>query len=390
LKVNDFGHAFIFGKFSRFEKLTANYLLIIKGIRVISGVFFVGMIILLIIGIFHHRYKLKKLFNPTKIVAVIVAHNEEDSIGLVLDSCLDAHFNEVYLVADSCTDRTVEIAKSKSAHILEVNKKSKTLSLNATIPVIVTKEGKNSFYMFFDSGNIFKSSLLNDILPFIQAYPILQLRTRNLNKDSWVSRMFVIMSAFYFKVQNALMNLHLSTILAGFGWGAYGWVFRKYPFECNSVVDDFEYTLEVGLTIAYISTIDIFDEKTDDFIVSFKQRLRWTRGYFYEFFIELKKFKQKPYLLLIPLTLLFWIFSLFGLIKSVNLTFVISSFILNTLVFLATLDREDIKSLKPYDLFTFYFFNLTSLIIILFALFTFKDLSWYRTPHKGIVLKKTD
>lgn len=374
----------------RLQKLTPYLALISKYIQIIGSLLFVGMVIIIIIGLFRHRYKLSRQFNPAKIVAIIPAHNEENSIGLVIDSCKNSNFDRVYVIADSCTDNTVEIAKNKGVHVLTVNKKSKALSLAAMIPFIVEEEGKESFYMFFDAGNIFESTLLKNLLPYIQSFPILQVRVRNANSSSWVARMFIIMSAYYFKFQNALMNLHLSSIIAGSGWGAYGWVFQKYPFECVSVVDDFEYSLKMGLPIAYVSSVNIYDEKTDDFVVSFKQRLRWNRGYFYELLMETRAFKSKPYFLFIPLSLLFWIISLFGLMKNVNPVFLILSVLVNAVLYLSTLDMEDLKYLRPYDLITFYFFNLTNIFVIFISLITFKNLNWYRTPHKGVSLRKTD
>jgi hypothetical protein len=84
--------------------------------------------------------------------------------------------------------------------------------------MIIDAEGVNSLYMFFDAGNYFREDFLEKVLPYIKSYPIVQFRTRNTNFTSWASRMFVIMSAFSFKIQIAINNLEFSAILSGFEW----------------------------------------------------------------------------------------------------------------------------------------------------------------------------
>ncbi|MGB9694968.1 MAG: glycosyltransferase [Caldisericaceae bacterium] len=364
------------------------YLIFANVIDIASTIFLIGLVILIIIGLFRRNARLTKKYKPSRVVAVLTVHNEEDSIGILIDSCKSAKFGSIYVIADQCTDRTVEAAEGRGVAVIPVSKKSKSLALKEALPAIISREGEEAFYMFFDAGNAFQSTIVDELMPYIESYPVLQVRTRNLNNDSWVSRMYVIMSGFYFRVQNALMNLGMSTILAGFGWGAYGWVLKKYPLQCKSIVDDFEYTLIVNMSVAYIPTISVYDEKTDSFKISFRQRLRWYRGYFFELFMDFNHFRNKPYLIFIPLSLLFWLISILGVSRSFNLNFLIYSILFNSLIYLAALDAQDLRNLKYYDLLIFYFFNLTNILVILYAVFTFKDVSWYRTPHKGIVLSK--
>jgi hypothetical protein len=241
--------------------------------------------------------------------------------------------------------------------------------------------------MFFDAGNVFDKDFLKKALPYIKAYPIIQFRTRNANYTHWVSRMFVIMSAFFFKIQIALNNLGLSAILSGFGWGAYGWVLKEFPYEVKSITDDFEYTVRVKYNVQYVDCISVYDEKPESFIVSFKQRLRWIRGYFYLLFTDIKSFRNKPYLILLPLSFVLWLISIFVLILDWNILTVVSSFVVNSIMFFVTLDKIDFKMIKFYDIFTFFFFNATNIIVILIALFTFFNTKWFRTPHTGKVEK---
>lgn len=361
---------------------------IINAINFLSTLTFIGLIVLVLLGLIRKQPKPSERYKPEKIVSIVTAHNEESSIGIIIDSCINAKFDEIYLVADACTDRTVEIANSKGVNVIEVNKHSKSKALNEAIPVILEKLGENAFYMFFDAGNYVPKDFLSNAIPFIKAYPIIQFRTRNANFKTWVSRMFVIMSAFFFKIQEALNNLSLSAILSGFGWGAYGFVLKEYPYSCKSITDDFEYSLKVKYNIIYINSVSVYDEKPEDFITSFKQRLRWIRGYFYELFFDLKNFKYKPYFLFLPVSFLSWIISIIALIINFHIITIVSSFVVNSLLFWFALDREDLNMVRFYDVIDFFFFNLTNLVIIFIAVFTCKNTKWFKTPHKGIVETK--
>ena len=243
---------------------------------------FVGVVLLIVLGMFKKKEKLKENFSPKSINAVIIVHNEEDAVAAVVDSCLKAHFDDVYLILDACTDNTLNVAKTRPVKIIQVNERSKSKALNVALPLIIKRASTEAFYVFFDAGNYIEENFLKKALPFIKSYPIIQFRTRNANHRSIVSRMFLIMNAFYFKIQNALNMLNFSAMLCGFGWGAYGWVLNEYPYRCKSLVDDFEYTLKVGYNVKYIDAVDIHDEKPDSFYISCQERLRWMRGYFYE------------------------------------------------------------------------------------------------------------
>jgi len=360
---------------------------ILNIINIFSTFTFIGLILLILLGLIKKRGKVQEKFFPTRIVAVIPAHNEEDSIALVINSAVNAGFDKVYLIGDACTDNTVNIAKELGVEVIEVNARSKPKALNWALPQIIEKEGINAFFMFFDAGNVFDKDFLKKALPYIKAYPIIQFRTRNANYTHWVSRMFVIMSAFFFKIQIALNNLGLSAILSGFGWGAYGWVLKEFPYEVKSITDDFEYTVRVKYNVQYVDCISVYDEKPESFIVSFKQRLRWIRGYFYLLFTDIKSFRNKPYLILLPLSFVLWLISIFVLILDWNILTVVSSFVVNSIMFFVTLDKIDFKMIKFYDIFTFFFFNATNIIVILIALFTFFDTKWFKTPHAGKVEK---
>ena len=67
-----------------------------------------------------------------KISVIIPAHNEEKTISKCLDSIYNQTFKdfECVVVADACTDRTAEVAKSYGAKVIEANVHNDGLSRN--------------------------------------------------------------------------------------------------------------------------------------------------------------------------------------------------------------------------------------------------------------------
>ena len=73
----------------------------------------------------------KGVFKIKKVVSLIPCYNEEQGIGIVIDSiprlALDAlgYGIEVLVIDNNCTDRTSEIAKSKGARVIKEHKQGK-------------------------------------------------------------------------------------------------------------------------------------------------------------------------------------------------------------------------------------------------------------------------
>lgn len=76
-----------------------------------------------------------------RVVAVIAAHNEESCIGATLQSLAEQtrRPDEVFVVADRCSDRTAEIARSFGARVFETsgNRHRKAGALNQALAVVI-------------------------------------------------------------------------------------------------------------------------------------------------------------------------------------------------------------------------------------------------------------
>jgi cellulose synthase/poly-beta-1,6-N-acetylglucosamine synthase-like glycosyltransferase len=348
----------------------------------IFGYLFIIAIVLFIeLGKVKRKVPINKRYSVDKFIAIIPAHNEVNVIVNSIKSAQKARFDRVIVILDNCTDNTPVIAKGLGCETIFVNYRSKGMALSFAIPKIVEKYGENSFYMFFDADNVIEDGYISKIKPYVETYPVIQTNVYNLNFDGVLPRMYILMNAIYLRFQKALTLLKLSSLISGYGWGAYGWVFKKYKFDCHSVVEDLEYTLKLPLKVVFIDDATVFDEKPTEFVPSFKQRLRWYRGYFYNAFREkgiVKNVYTTPVVIFCMLGIAGFIMALpEPLSISVPFAFVF----LHTLIFLLSLNEREIKDVKRYDIFILIFFNLTNLIAIIFAMFTNSKSEWESTPH---------
>ncbi|MGC9125315.1 MAG: glycosyltransferase family 2 protein, partial [Caldisericaceae bacterium] len=214
-------------------------------------------------------------------------------------------------------------------------------------PEIVEKYGQSTFYMIFDADNVIEENYIEHIKPYIESYPVIQTNLYNLNVEGLIPRMYILMNGINLRIQKALTLLGFSSIIQGYGWGAYGWVFEKHKFDCNSILEDFEYTLKLPLKVTFVEEATVRDEKPTQFAASFRQRLRWYRGYFYTVFKE-NGITKNLYTIPIIVILTFGIASfLLGLPDPLYISIPVVTFVLHTLIFLLPLNARELKDVKP-------------------------------------------
>lgn len=334
-------------------------------------------------------------YQATHTVAVIAAHNEQSVINGIITDCEAAGFSEIVVVADRCTDETATIAASHGARIIFVDCGSKTKALNQAIPQVVLHKDNSAVIMFFDADTHIDSDYLARILPYFQTHDMVQSRVRNLNTNSWVSRMYLIMMGSWGRFQDALTVCHASNILCGTGWGARAATLKRWPQDCRTLTEDLEYTGITRARIYFARDVDMWDEKPSNFGVSMRQRTRWVRGAWQVIFTRARDFDpRKWYVLAIPIVnswfcLLFFKSVLFTRSSFVAwlFSFVMSS-VINMIYYAMLLDRRDLARLSMWDLLSYTAWCMTNYPIVLYGLVTWRVSSWYRTPHVGGVVDK--
>ncbi|MGB9694267.1 MAG: glycosyltransferase, partial [Fervidobacterium sp.] len=296
-------------------------------------------------------------------------------------SCQRAGFDKVVVILDNCTDGTPAVASKLGCDTIVTDLKSKGKCLTFAIPLITEQYGEDSFYMIFDADNVVDEDYVRKVKEYVETYPLIQTNLYNLNTSGIIPRMYIIMDAIYLRIQKALTLLGISSIISGYGWGAYGWVFSRYKFECSSVLEDFEYTVKIPLKVVFISDATVRDEKPTEFLPSFRQRLRWYRGYFYTVFKEKGAAKNVFTVPLILVSALGILSFLISLPEPLYLSIPLVVFAIHTFIFLLSLNKMELKDVKRFDIFLMFFFNMTNLYAILLAMFTSNKTDWTKTSH---------
>ncbi|KRB73253.1 hydrolase [Nocardioides sp. Root190] len=110
-------------------------------------------------GIFH---------GPVTLTVLVPAHNEEEAISGTLASLLEqSHRPErVIVVADNCTDRTAEIARSLGVEVVETigNTHKKAGALNQALTRILPGQGENDLVMVMDADTSLDEGFLASVV----------------------------------------------------------------------------------------------------------------------------------------------------------------------------------------------------------------------------------
>ncbi|HWJ10741.1 MAG TPA: glycosyltransferase family 2 protein [Nocardioides sp.] len=106
-------------------------------------------------GVFH---------GPVTITVLVPAHNEEQAIGATLASLReqDPPPDRVVVVADNCTDRTVEIARACGVDVVETvgNRHKKAGALNQALAALLPGQRENDLVMVMDADTVLDPGFL--------------------------------------------------------------------------------------------------------------------------------------------------------------------------------------------------------------------------------------
>ena len=106
-------------------------------------------------GVFH---------GDVTVTVLIPAHNEEELVGATINSLMmQSHKPErVIVVADNCTDRTVEIALERGVEVYETidNTKKKAGALNQVLSQLLPGLGENDTVMIMDADTVLRQDFI--------------------------------------------------------------------------------------------------------------------------------------------------------------------------------------------------------------------------------------
>ncbi|GHT81591.1 N-acetylglucosaminyltransferase [Actinomycetota bacterium] len=247
---------------------------------------------------------------PHYICAIISARNEKAVIGNLLDSLKAQDYPDqnldIWVCADNCTDNTADICREKGAYVVErfnqdaIGKGYALSYLFSNMQAGTLGEAKITYdsdkiqerqklydaFLVLDADNILESNYITEMNKVFSAdnKVITSYRNSKNFNSNWISSG----SALWFVRESRLLNNSRSIFGTSCHVGGTGFMFDRSIMERNGgwkhhlLTEDLEFTMDTvlhGDRVAYCGTAVLYDEQPITFSQSWKQRLRWSKGF---------------------------------------------------------------------------------------------------------------
>ena len=292
--------------------IIANFLAatpIVKFNMLIIGIFsvcFLYQAVFLVIGVVCGEYRYPKAKRLHRYAFFIAAHNEEAVIANLVRSIREQDYPDelmdVFVVADACTDDTARVAREAGAIVYERNdlaRKGKSWVMDFGFQCILAEyPGRYEGFFIFDADNLVSpeyTTIMNDA--FDAGYlAVTGYRNSKNFGSSWVS---AANATAYLRearfLNNARMICGTSCAVSGSGYLVSAKIIEAMGgWKFHTLTEDIQFStfcaLE-GVRIAY-APAEFFDEQPVKFAASWKQRMRWTKGFYQVIFTYGKQFPK--------------------------------------------------------------------------------------------------
>ncbi len=225
---------------------------------------------------------------------LICARNEAEVIGGLLGSLRGQTYAadrlRVFVLADNCTDATAAVARANGATVYERFDRTKVGKGYALASLLshLERDFPEGFdgYFVFDADNVLKADYIEQMdRVFSEGHEIVTSYRNSKNYgDNWISAGY----ALWFLRESRYLNharylLGTSCAVSGTGFlfsRAVAQELGGWPF--HMLTEDIEfsvYQITSGRKIAFCADAELFDEQPVTFAQSWRQRMRWSRGY---------------------------------------------------------------------------------------------------------------
>ena len=227
--------------------------------------------------------------------ALICARNEEHVIGELVASLraqdYPAELLDIYVLADNSTDGTARAARQAGATVFErfnPHQVGKGYALDELISHIRMRRPLSDYdaFLVFDADNIVDPHFVSAMdQTFAQGCDVLTSYRNSVNlSDNWVSSG----SALWFIRESRFVSASRMWLGNSCHVGGTGFMFsqeimrRNNGWKFHLLTEDLEFTMDSvlhGDRIGYCGTAILYDEQPVTFAQSWRQRLRWSKGF---------------------------------------------------------------------------------------------------------------
>lgn len=238
----------------------------------------------------------KKPIKKGNIAILIAARNEEKVIGELLHSISKQDYDKNYLktvvIADNCTDKTANIARENGATVFERFSKEK-IGKGYALDFAIDELRKNGEWkhidgiIVLDADNILTENYITEMSKtFSDGYEVFTSYRNSKNYgDNWISAgyglWYIRESKF---LHYARMLLRSSCAISGTGFFVSKKILDKFNgWKFYLLTEDIEFSIFSiinGVKIGCCINAELYDEQPITFKQSYKQRLRWSKGFF--------------------------------------------------------------------------------------------------------------
>ena len=248
----------------------------------------------LAIGLFAKQGKGGEELPRRRVAVLIAARNEEAVIGQLLDSVRAQNYPpellDAYVVADNCTDATAVIARAHGAEVFarqDTRHVGKGYALQFLLDRIRERAPRRyDAYLVLDADNILDPDFVREIVAVhAKGYGIVTCYRNSKNYgDNWISAgyaLWFLREARY--LNGARMAAGSSCAVSGTGFLFSEEVLRRCGgWHFFLLTEDIEFTIDNvvrDVKIGYAAKAVLYDEQPTLFAQSWRQRMRWSKGY---------------------------------------------------------------------------------------------------------------